>query len=161
MRNNRNIYTNNKLSKKIDTPQLYRGEKDILYRFSDDKKLWETEISETYDYLNKLECIKHKTKIELQNSYVNWPRVWRHWSDIYSPQVQSIIYLYLHNSWLTGEVALRRGMTRTQVSCPLCRKAPYTKDHVISQCDETKEERTKLRGNNEDRQIRQTATTLP
>ena len=144
MRNNINIYMDNKLSKKIDTPHLYRGEKEILYRYRDDKKLWALEISKTYDYLQELECTKRKTKIETQFVYINWPRVWRHWSDIYSPQVQSIIYLYLHDSWLTGEVALRRRMTRTQVRCPLCRKAPYTREHVIVQCDETKEERTKL-----------------
>ena len=91
-----------------------------------------------------MECNGKKLKIEAKYLYINWARVWRHWSDIDSTQVQSIIYLYLHDSWLTGEVALRRKMTRTQVRCPLCRKAPYTKDHVITQCDETKEERTKL-----------------
>jgi hypothetical protein len=61
-----------------------------------------------------------------------------------SPKVQSIIYTYLHNSWLTGEVAFKRHLRRTLVSCPLCRKAPYTKDHTITRCDGTKEERIKL-----------------
>ena len=134
----------NKLSKKIDAPHLYRGIKEILYRFRDDKKLWELKINDTLDYLKELESNKNKTKIEIKYNYIEWPRVWRHWSNIQSPQVQSILYLYLHDSWLTGEVALRRRMTRTQVRCPLCRKAPYTKEHVIIQCDETKEERTKL-----------------
>jgi hypothetical protein len=55
-----------------------------------------------------------------------------------------MLYTYLHNSWLTGEVAIRRRLRRSPVSCPLCRKAPYTKEHTITRCDETKEERIKL-----------------
>jgi len=142
MRNIHDIYTDNKLVKRIDTPAPYRGIKEILYKYRDNKKLWELEKQNTYDWLceNNLGPLK----IQLQYPYVNWARVWRHWSDIVSPKVQSIIYTYLHNSWLTGEVAFKRHLRRTLVSCPLCRKAPYTKDHTITRCDGTKEERIKL-----------------
>ena len=142
MRNKHDIYTDNKLVKKLDTPSQYREIKEILYKYRDNKKLWALEKEKTYDFLCEIEL--GTLKIELQYPYVNWARVWKHWTDIDSTKVQSILYMYLHNSWLTGEVAFRRRLRRSLVSCPLCRKAPYTKEHTITRCDGTKEERIKL-----------------
>ena len=80
MRNIQGIYTDNKLVKKIDTPAQYKGIKEILYKYRDIKELWELEKHKTFDWLceNELGTIK----IELQYPYIDWARIWRHWSDM-------------------------------------------------------------------------------
>ncbi len=90
-------------------------------------------------------AIKNKScKIEMEVWEVNFEKIWKSWEKINSLKIQSLIFKYIHNAWLTGNIAKRRHMIRNIPKCPLCKKFEFSKKHVIINCQTIKNERDEI-----------------
>jgi hypothetical protein len=119
-------------------------QKNLLLQFRDKNELWEIGAKKTYEWIREISTKNKLNKTEQEVCGVNWEKIWKQWEGIKSLKIQSIIYKYLHNAWLTGDVAMRRHMIKKIPKCPLCKNANFTRIHVITECKAMVLERNNL-----------------
>jgi hypothetical protein len=83
--------------------------------------------------------------IEEKNPRLNWKKIWKRWEGIKSPSSQSMIFLFLHDVWITGEVAFKRHIIHLIPPCHLCGQSIDSKKHLILHCPKTAPEREKIK----------------
>lgn len=111
---------NNILVKLLEPPGAYRRVKELIYRYRNNINLW-NKNNDIYNVLNE-PITQEKQEIEFKNPGLNWEIIWKKWAGIKSPAIQSRLYVYLHDKWLTGETAFNRHLTVKLPKCRLCGK---------------------------------------
>jgi len=69
----------------------------------------------------------------------------RNWAGIKSPAIQSRLFFYIHDRWLTGEVAFIRHLTKRIPKCRLCGAHIDSKKHLILECQRNNLERQNIK----------------
>ena len=128
----------------LEVPRKLRSIKDLLLKYRDEKQLWEIDNKTTYKWLIDSTINKEKNSVEQKHINVQWEKAWGNWTKISSLKMKSILFKYMHDAWLTGEIAVRRHMIAVSPKCPLCKTSFYNKFHIIIQCRVTKNDRDNL-----------------